>query len=460
MPPLRFVTVLACLILASGAAVAQYGPIITASGPVNRGMGGVAVATPLSPSSATYWNPATLSGFDRSQVDFGAEMLLIDSTLASRFAANIFGAGAPPVSLAGQTKSNATVYPLPNAGLVYRPEDSPRWAYGMSLNAVAGFGVDYPGSLTNPVLSPRPPVGVGGGPIFSDYQVLQIIPAASYQLTDRLSVGAGPTLDLGRLQFDPGLSLRPDDANGDGFASYPPALHTRNSWGAGFILGVYYRGDAWAAGFSYKSTQWSEPFRYNTTDELGRPRNALVHLELPMIFSWGLSYTGFQRWVLSTDLRYINYANARGYGSQGFTAFGSSGGLGFRDVFAVALGAQYRVTDRLTVRSGYSYGNNPVQNDLTSFNLASSTIIQHTLTVGGSWAVTDSLTMNVAYLHGFKNAIAGPLVLPTGPAPGTSLTSAVAFDSIAFGASVTFGPTRRTPCLLKPDVTAEPTGVE
>ncbi|WP_168218875.1 OmpP1/FadL family transporter [Limnoglobus roseus] len=446
---------MACLILASNVAVAQYGPIITASGPVNRSMGGVAVATPLSPSSATYWNPATLSGFDRSQVDFGAEMLLIDSSLASRFAANAFGAGVPPIPLAGQTKSNSTVYPLPNAGLVYRPEDQPRLALGMSLNAVAGFGVDYPGSQTNPILSPRAPVGVGAGPIFSDYQVLQINPAASYQLTDRLSVGGGPTIDLGRLQFNPGQSLRPDDANGDGFANYPSALQTRNSWGAGFILGLYYRGDTWATGFSYKSTQWSEPFRYNTTDEIGRPRNALVHLELPMLCSWGLSYTGFDRWVLSTDLRYLNYANARGYGGQGFTGFGSAAGLGFENVFAVAVGAQYRATDRLTLRSGYSYGSNPIPDGQTSFNLASSTIIEHTVTVGASWAVTDSLSMNVAYLHGFKNSITGPLVLPAGAVPGTSLTSSVGFDSIAFGASVAFGPTRRPSCLVRSNATTE-----
>ena len=127
----------------------QYGPVLSGSGPVNRSMGGVATANPLSPSSALYWNPATITGFDRSEIDFGVELLLLDTKLSSRFPANSLGAGIPPIGLSGSTKSNSSVFPLPNVGLVYRPDDS-RFALGIGLNAVAGFGVDYAGSNSNP----------------------------------------------------------------------------------------------------------------------------------------------------------------------------------------------------------------------------------------------------------------------------------------------------------------------
>lgn len=70
---------------ASDRVSAQYGPLLTGSGPVNRSMGGVATAAPLSPSGAVYWNPATLTGFDRSQADFGLEYLLLDTRLASQY---------------------------------------------------------------------------------------------------------------------------------------------------------------------------------------------------------------------------------------------------------------------------------------------------------------------------------------------------------------------------------------
>ena len=58
-------------------------------------------------------------------------------------------------------------------------------------------------------------------------------------MTERLSVGAGPTLDLATLRFDPAVVAPPDDANGDGFASYASATHTRAVWGAGFQVGVH-----------------------------------------------------------------------------------------------------------------------------------------------------------------------------------------------------------------------------
>jgi long-chain fatty acid transport protein len=402
-------------------------------------MGGVAVANPQSPSSALYWNPATMTGFDRSELDFGIEFLLLDTHLSSQFPAGSRAPDVPPVGLSGRTISNSSAFPLPNAGLVYRPEESPL-TFGLGLNAVAGFGVDYPGSTTNPILSARQPFGVGVGPVFSNYQVLQISPSVAYQVTDRLTVAAAPNLDIGFLQFSPGLFLTPDINNG--LATYPPATGARTSWGAGVTVGLYYQADTWATGVSYKSPQWFEPYRYNTADVNGVGRAASVNLDLPMILSWGVAYTGFERWVLAADVRYLGFHEARGFEPSGFAPNGAATGLGFKDVFAAALGVQYRVTDRLTIRGGYSYSTDPIPNARSLFNIASPTIIQHTLSVGGSWAITDSLSLSGAYLHGFRNSIAGPLQTGQGAVPGTSVGSSTAFDSIVFGASVKFGPSR------------------
>ena len=425
-----------------GTASAQYGPLLSGSGPVSRSMAGVAAASPLSPSGAVYWNPATLTGFERSETDFGLELLLLDTRLSSQFPAGSLGPAVPPVALSGQTRSNSTVYPLPNVGTVYRPEGS-RWAYGLGVTAAAGFGVDYPGQRVNPILTPRPPAGVGVGPVFSDYQVLQISPAAAYQLTDRLSVGGGPIVNLGRLQFDPGLFLPPGDANGDGFGTYPGATHTRTAWGGGFSLGLYYTGDGWATGVGYKSPQWFESYRFNLTDELGRPQGGSVRLDLPTVVSWGLAYTGLDRWVFATDLRYLGFGQARGFGGEGFRADGSAGGLGFRDTFAVAVGAQFRATERLAVRAGYSYGGNPIPGEWASVNVASPTTIKHIVTCGMSWSVTEDFALSAAYLHGFDSSVSGPLRTPLGPVPGTSVGSSTGFDSVSLGASVKFGPAAR-----------------
>ena len=440
---------LTALLASADTAFGQYGPFLTGSGPGNRAMGGVAVANPQTPSSAIFWNPATMSGFDRSEMDFGAELLRINTSISSSYPANAFGNGIPGAALYGNTKSNSTIFPLPNAGLVFRPDDSDL-TFGIALNAVAGFGTDYPASANgpkvNPILGARPPAGLGVGPVFSDYQVFQLNPAVSYQLTDRLSVGASPNISLSRLQVNPGLFIAPDDANGDGFATYPAGTDTRTSWGIGFNVGVYYKGDDWAAGLSYKSRQWSEAFRYNTTGETGLPRTSAVNFELPNIISLGFAYTGIERLTLATDLRYLGYSSARGFGDSGFSANGAARGLGFVDTYAIALGGQYKLTDSIALLAGYSYSTNPVPDSQSGINIASPTIFQHLASLGMKLDITDSLSLTMAYVRGFENSVEGPFTTALGTIPGTKVGNTVSSHSLAVGANVKFGASKSACC--------------
>jgi hypothetical protein len=110
--------------------------------------------------------------------------------------------------------------------VAYLPEDSP-FVYGLRIFSLAGFVVDYPGGTGNPLFTAPPPAGLGLGPVHSEFQALQIVPALTYRATNRLSVAAGSTLALPTLGVEPGLFAAPDDANGDGFATYPAATHAR-----------------------------------------------------------------------------------------------------------------------------------------------------------------------------------------------------------------------------------------
>jgi long-chain fatty acid transport protein len=436
----KIVRLLVLLAVAAGAgeARAQYGALLAGAGAVNRSFGGVATASPLSAAGAMFWNPATLPGLGCTQMEIGAELLFVDSTVSSSLPAGAFGPFGPPVPLAGRTRSDSSVFPLPTLALAYVPEGSD-FSFGLGIFAVAGFGVDYAGSLTNPLLTAPAPNGLGFGPIYSDFQVLQIAPAVAYKLTDRLSVSAGPTIDLATLRADPGLFAPPDDANGDGFPTYPRASHGRTVWGAGFIVGVYYQADGWAVGASFKSPQWLDTFRLNSTDELNRPRELRLHTDLPMIVSAGASFSGLDRWVFGVDVRYVDYDDTAFVGESGTTPAGAIKGLGWRSIWAVALGAQYRPTDSLSVRLGYSWNENPVPSSLSMINTVSPVIFQNTISAGVSWDLTEDLTVSATYLHGFDNAITGPYLTLAGPVPGSSVRSSVFADSLVIGATLRFG---------------------
>src|SRR5262249_8025135 len=161
------------------------------SGGPNLSMGGTAVATAVDSTGALYWNPATLSGLESSEINFGFGLLYAQERLSSSFAL---------LGLSGSDRSDSGVVPIPSGSLAYRPEGSD-WTFGLGVFPVAGFGVNYPGSSTNPILTPQRPAGVGFGPIYSNFEVLQFSPAVSYQVNERLAVGGGPLLDLSFLQL-------------------------------------------------------------------------------------------------------------------------------------------------------------------------------------------------------------------------------------------------------------------
>jgi hypothetical protein len=82
---LPFVVLL--LVLNVNSAFAQYGLNFSAIGPVNRGMGGVATATPIHALGALHWNPATIAALPSSEMAFGIDGVLpvvdIDSSLGA-----------------------------------------------------------------------------------------------------------------------------------------------------------------------------------------------------------------------------------------------------------------------------------------------------------------------------------------------------------------------------------------
>lgn len=418
-------------------AEAQLGPVMSATGAINRSMGGTATAAPLSAGGALMWNPATLAGLETNEIEIGAELIFPHASLHSEIPAGAFGPLGPPVDLAGTTHNEDAVFAVPTLALAYRPENSPI-TYGLGAFAVAGYGLNYAGSLTNPLLTPPPPGGLGFGPLFSQYQVLQIAPSLVYSVNEEFSLSISPLVNIGQAQLDPAIFAAPDDANGDGFASYPGGTHSRQSWGGGFHLGAYYQLTDWGFGASYKSQQWFESYQFNLANELGMPRSAEFNLNLPATVSLGASYRGLDGILLALDVRYLDFANTAGFGDSGFSPTGALRGVGLDSIVAVSLGAQFQWTDSFSSRIGYSWSDNPVKSDQASANVASPLVIENMLSSGLSYQVNHALAVSVAYTHAFENSVSGPVTLPGGAIPGTRVQSTASVDMVTVGATVKF----------------------
>ncbi|HWC88443.1 MAG TPA: outer membrane protein transport protein, partial [Pirellulales bacterium] len=102
-------------------------------------------------------------------------------------------------------------------------------------------------------------------------------------------------------------------------------------------------------------------------------------------------------------------------------------------------GGQYLLTDRWTVRMGYSYNSNPIPNSQSEFNVASPLIYQNIISMGFSVLIVSNVKANLAYSHAFQNSITGPIyTAANAPIPGTSVTNTVSSDLLQAGLSVLF----------------------
>jgi long-chain fatty acid transport protein len=227
----------------------------------------------------------------------------------------------------------------------------------------------------------------------------------------------------------------PNPPDAFGFASFPDGTNARPFWGGGFQFGAFYEAtDDWNVGFSYKSPIWQERWSFNSATPNLFPRRIGVQATIPEIFSWGVAYKGLPRTLIDVDFRYVDYGNAALFGQSP-----ANGGLGWRSVFAVALGAQYQATDRLTFRAGYLYNQNPIPHELTLFNVQLPGIITNTLAFGSSIQVNDNVVLSVAWTHGFRNSIQGDVK----ELPGAFTRFDTQVDSIQLGFNIRFGASRR-----------------
>lgn len=418
--------------------VRGQGAVLPGAGPINRSMGGAGVAAPLSAAGAIYWNPASMSGLQSSEMEFGSEFMYGTLRMSSSVPANSFGPGVPATDMAGNTRSDSGVFVIPTIALAYLPDDSP-FGFGFGVFSAGGFSSNFPADPSNPLLSPPPPNGTGVGPIYSRFGLIQMISAVSAQLTDEVSFSLGPAVTAVDLATDPAFFAAPDDANGDTFATYPSGTHARMHWGLGFVAGMYVeKPNGVNYGISYKSPTWLETFKFRSQDEIGNPRTLELNSDFPGIISVGLGYTGMPCWTFALDVRYVDYDNAEGFGHDaGFDANGASTGIGWRSVFAVASGVQYEVTDTLSVRLGYLYTEKPFPDSNTFFNLQAPAFYQHVLSTGMSQNI-GPIKMSVTYIHGINTAVDGPIYTPTGPVAGTNVKMSNFSHTLAVGMGVKF----------------------
>ena len=426
-----FLVAMTIAIVSPNIAMGQ-GILLPWAGSVNQSMGGAGTAMPQDAISAVYWNPAAMAQMQYSELSTSLGMLFpvleTDSSVG-------FGA------ISGTSDGNPGFAGLPYVGWVQKLPD-PRWTLGIGIVAAAGVKTNYAASTTNPLFFPQsntPGVPGGFGQMYSEAEFLQILPSLSYAVNERFSVAITPTVSVGQVVVDPFLFAAPDDADGSLLPRYPSGRGGKYQWGGGVQLSACYKASPYLNfGAMIKSPQWFDPFQITGTDELGRPRNMSLDVDLPMIISVGVASTAIANTVMAVDFRYVDYQNTEGLGPSGFRPDGSLAGLGWDNQFGINLGIQRCVNDILSLRGGYFY-NSALLSDMEAMvAVAAPLYYQQGFSGGASIHLTQNSSFNFAYTYSLENELSGPILSPMGPMAGSNVTTRLAAHQGSMGIVVRY----------------------
>lgn len=140
----------------------------------------------------------------------------------------------------------------------------------------------------------------------------------------------------------------------------------------------------------------------------------------------GMAFRASDRWQLALDVKRYFWDHAISTITVTATEPNVAGApptvvvpfvFDWKDQWVYALGADYRASDRLTLRAGFNFGENPVPSD-TLNPLFPATVEQH-VTAGLSWLSSSGKVFELALEHAFNesqtNNNPNPLVNPFGP---------------------------------------------
>ncbi|MBI9042577.1 OmpP1/FadL family transporter [Lutibacter sp.] len=465
------------VLLFSTAIFAQAGHIMQGVGAVNMSMGGAATAQPLDISGALQWNPAAISVFDNKIVDFNIGAFFSSPELSSSIPAGMmwpadaFGPGSPASpAVSGITKDDRGVSPMPALAMVWGKEDS-KHTFGASAFGISGFGVTFPQETSLPMdvnNNPNPswnpndsnpisfPQNMNGfGHLESDYMLLQIGLAWSYEVTDNFSIGIQPTVNYAALELAPNPISPPDfpvamGGTGKGY----PTSDKASAIGYGAQFGVFYNSPSGIKlGASYKTAQKFNDLEFKNTylDGSAAP-DVAFNMDYPAILSFGLGYST-KVVDLALDFRQVDYENTAGFEASGWQMAsngyptGAVNGFGWKNIQILSAGIQYKGIEKLPLRIGYTYSSNPIDEELAFFSLPATAVIKHAFQFGFSYPMTDNLMLNGVYHHGesggkTEGTMLNPMAIsptnPLGAVPGTKVGYEMTTDMIMLGVSYTF----------------------
>lgn len=393
------ITLLVCIISLALAPIAHAtnGDNLIGIGPASRAMGGVGIAAPQDAIGAVFANPAAMCF---SEYCPSSEFNFASTLFAPKVEAKITSASGTV-----KAKSQDNIYPIPAIGISVPMGDKlPDWRFGLAAYGVSGLGVDYKGTdLENNAFYDFGPGGqfpLASG-TFTQLQIMKFAPSVAWQASDQWALGLAVHVSYATLDLQ--------DGSAPGYA-------------VGVQPGVIYKPtDAISLGLNYITPQSVTHKNVTDFDQDGEWDD--LELEAPQQLGFGAAYEFSQgKFLLEGNIKWINWSNAAGYSD-----------FDWEDQWVFAIGGQYRATESWILRAGYNYGANPVKehngwdgsvgpggpNSVTTVQgktiptyyyetfrtIGFPAVVEHHVTLGAEYRVSDSFFISLGGMYAFENNI-------------------------------------------------------
>jgi long-chain fatty acid transport protein len=395
---MKFTRVFAFMALAglAGSAYATNGYFSHGYGMKAKGMAGAATTN----TEDTFFganNPAA-AAYVGNRIDLGVD-LFMPIREASRS-----GSGT---GINGTSESDSEFFLIPEFG--YNHMVNSNLALGVTVYGNGGMNTDYNADFFGGAAN----ILGGSGSLGVDLMQLIVAPTAAYKFNPNHSIGISPLIGYQRFEAE-GLQ---------GFAMMSPSLATNigSDDAFGFGVRVGYLGKITPTitiGAAYASKMDFEEF-----DDYAGLFAEQGDFDIPENYNLGVAWQATPQFKVALDYQRINYSDINSVANpllpNLMTApLGADNGAGFGwdDIDVWKLGMEYKYSQQLTLRAGYSHtdspissSNDPASSDFseTTFNMLAPAVIEDHITLGFTYTLASGNEVTMAYMHGFENEVSG-----------------------------------------------------
>jgi len=287
----------------------------------------------------------------------------------------------------------------------------PELGFNHLVNSRLSVGVSIfgNGGLDTSYTTPIPLLGTTRAGV--DLEQLFVSPTVAYKVSEHQAFGA--SLNIGWQRFsasglqnfaNPQFTIDQNNLTNRGYDA---------SYGAGFRLGwIGEFGKFLNLGATFQSRTYMQKFdKYlGLFAEQGG-------FDIPANVAGGLALKLNAKVTVPFDVERIFYGQVNSIANldsnQAQLGANNGPGFGWHDITVEKLGVQYKASSSLTLRGGYNHSGLPFDSSQTFFNLLAPAVVQHHLTAGLTFALSNGKEINVAYQHAFKRTLDGVNSIPS-----------------------------------------------